>query len=545
MTAAERNERIWIPSDAWLGIEKNPAQDGRLFLLMALVLATVVRVFALGSDSLWIDEFYTWSMCNPGPGHGMWEQIRDMIQGPLHLALVWPLAHGRLDEALIRMPSVVAGIATTPLVWLLGRRIAGERAGRFAALLWALAPFAVWYGREARGYGLAMFFATAATLQWLRMAQGRVRVAGAVGYGLLSALAVLSNFSAVFLIVGHGLATIVCFRPRERSAWFNWGLAFLVAAAICSPWLLRSLGIHAMERLAPGADTGAPLRGETTFTPLGYPFAFLTFFFGYSLGPSLAELHRPDRIELVRQWLPLIAPAGLIAAFAVLAGFWRLRGRRTAFLLILLLLPCGLLTVLALQNIKTFNPRYLAAAQPLALITAAAGIAAMSRLCGRITGTLLVGLMIYSLFAGWSDPRYHKEDSRAAAETIAARGLPAEPILVPDLTDLFALYYHGPGRIVDFWDDGVIADPAAAQAALARRIGEAEGCWLVRSERSLQDPHDLLAPALLDRGRIVASEDYSGLRVLRWRRSAVPVFPIPAAAEPVGTGGEPVADRPR
>lgn len=522
MTGREGAGRIWVPSDSWLGIETEPSARGGLFLAMVLALAAATRFLGLGSESIWIDEFATWTMCNPGPGHDFWEQIRDMIQGPLYLAMVWPFAHGAMDETLIRLPSAIAGTAATPLVWLVGRRLAGERAGRLAALMWALCPFAIWYGREARGYAPAMFFSLAAFLQWLRLIDGRVRPAGAAGFGLLAAMAIMCNFSAAFLIGSLGLATLALGRGRRRSEWLSWGLAALVVIAVWAPWLLRSLGIHAVERLVPGAETGAGLRGETTFSPLGYPFTVLTFFFGYSLGPSLAELHLPDRIEYVRRWLPLIAPAGLAACAAAAAGLWRLRGRRAALLTALILIPTILLTVLAVRNVKTFNPRYLAVVQPLALVLAAAGVTALPRRAGSVLGGLLVGLMLYSFLAGWADPRYHKEDSRAAAASVAEYATAGEPILVPDVTNLFRLYYRGEGEIMDMWEAGEITDLDAARGELAERIGDAPSCWLVRSVRSLQDPRGLLAPALRDMGRIVDSRDHSGLRVMRWVRADGP-----------------------
>ena len=516
----DRADRLsrWVPASGWLDGDGGDQQrrSGVWLMALLLALAAALRFYRLGAEPLWIDEYFTWQQCNPGAGIGFWEQVRDMVQGPLHLVAVWPLAHGRLDEAALRLPSALAGIASVPLVWRLGRDLAGERTGRLAALLWALAPFAVWYGREGRGYAMAVFFALAATVVLLRMIRRGPTLGGAIAYALLIACGALSNFSVWLLLAGHGIGVLASPPPPGGRRWRLWLTAFALAVLVCLPWLLKSFGIHAMGRLAPAAETGPALRGETTFTPLAYPFSFFAFFFGYSLGPSLAELHRPDRIEIVRSWLPLLAPAGAVAGIAVLAGLVRLRGRRTTLLSIWILVPTVLLTVLALRNVKAFNPRYLAVIQPLLLILAAAGLIWLSRLPRRIVGGLLLGFCLFSLGASHLDARYGKEDFRAAAEWVAAQQKSGDLIIVPGQGEVFGLYYRGGERVVGMPPVARDADVGSVRGNLGDAIGTAARCWLLTSSRSVVDPGARYAAELAATGVIVARRDFSGLDVLLW-----------------------------
>ncbi len=58
-------------------------------------------------------------------------------------------------EIALRLPSALAGIATVPVAWAIGRELAGPARGdRCCAALVAVNPLFVWYSQEARAYGL-------------------------------------------------------------------------------------------------------------------------------------------------------------------------------------------------------------------------------------------------------------------------------------------------------------------------------------------------------------------------------------------------------
>ena len=81
-----------VPPPGWFSPEER-RRERRLDLLIGLLatlLALVVRLHDLGRHPFWIDEFLTWQLVRPGLD--FWEQVRDVYQGPLFHALVWPLA---------------------------------------------------------------------------------------------------------------------------------------------------------------------------------------------------------------------------------------------------------------------------------------------------------------------------------------------------------------------------------------------------------------------------------------------------------------------
>ncbi len=521
MRSRGRADSAWVPDPAWLHPDR-AAQDAEGisggFLLLVTLLAAVVRFYHLGGQPLWVDEEMTWAMIRPDAGLSFGRQLLDEIQGPLYLAASWPLAREfGLSESWVRAPAALAGVLAVPLAGLLGRRLCGARTGRLLALLLAVSPFHLWYSQEARGYSFLVLFAILSTLAFLRLAESP-RGGRAAAYALAAAAMAWSNLSGLFLIGAQAVAVLIVVRPRGARARWLWVAAFGLVGLGVLPWLLRASGILAVDRLLPGAAAGAALRGETTFSPLALPFTLFAFLFGYSLGPSLAELHQADRLGVVRAHWPVLAAAATAAAVVLAAGVARL-GRRTGTLLALwILLPAAAISLLALQNVKPFNPRYLAATFPLVLLVAARGLGGLPRRLGRAGGFLLCGLCLWSLWGYHGDPRYAKEDVRDAAAWVGGRAEAGDPVIVPVITRVWNLYHQGPGRVVPMWESTTVADAATARAFLVPRMAGAAHGFLVLSRAWEIDPDGRLAAALASEARVVEEVRFPGVRVMEWRR---------------------------
>ncbi len=511
----------WVPERGWLRPDRagpDAGVSGR-FLTMATVLAVAVRFYHLGSQSLWVDEAMTWNMARPDGGLSFAQQVGEEIQGPLYLALVWPLVRwAGFSEFWLRFPAAVAGALTVPLLALLGQRLCNGRSARLAALLLAVNPFHLWYSQEARGYAFLMLLATLASLAFLWLAS-RPSVGRALLYGGLGLATALSNFSGLFLLMGHALAVPVVVRPRGSRAWGAWLGAWLLIAVVLAPWLLRASDILAVDRLLPGAAGGTPLRGETTFSVFALPYTVYAFFFGFSLGPSLTELHGPGPLAAVRAWWPVLGGAALAILVPLVAGALRLGRRGMVLLALWVLVPAAAVTLLAARNFKPFNPRYLAAVMPLVLLVAAHGLGSLPRRLGRICGFVMLALLLWSLHGYHGDPRYAKEDVRDAAAWIAGRADASDPIMVPVVTHVYHLYHAGPGRIVPFWQVPLLRDEAAARAVLRERMGDAPKGYLVLARSWEIDPDGRLPAALMAEATIAAEAVFPGVRVLEWRRT--------------------------
>ncbi len=520
MTPDHRRSPFVPPAD-WLADIDTPSvgAPGAGFLFVMTLLAAVPRLLGLRAQSLWVDEILTWQAVRPGHNLAFLEQLHDTIQGPLYTAIAWLLVRLGDPEVMMRLPLAVAGVLTIPAFGVLAGRLVDGRAARLAVLLLAINPFHVWYSQEGRGYGLLMLFSVLAAIAYLDLAAGRLRRRNIIAFVLAVSACILSNLSGVFLWAAMAVSMAFVDRPAQGRDRLLVALAFGGVLLVTMPWLLQASGIWAVDRMLPGAGTGEALRGETTFTPLALPYTLLTFFYGYSLGPSLAELHRPDRAQLVRAALPLLAVAGAVVAAALVVGVGRRADRTRARLLVWILVPVVVLVALALRNVKPWNARYVSVVLPMVLLLAARGLVRLPRGAGAIGATILLGLTVWTLGTGRADPRYAKEDVRGAARVVSASAAAGDVALVPVVTGVFEYYDRARLPLVGGYAKPALATAAAADAWCAATLAGRDRAWVVLARDWHFDPDGLLEPALGRLGTLRLVAHPAGTRVFAWERA--------------------------
>lgn len=510
-----------VPHSTWL--KTGSATDvtlGPAYLLLITLLAGFLRFYMLTGQSLWIDEIMTWQMIRPGAGLNFVEQIRDAIQGPLYMAITWPLLRLSDSAFMLRLPLAIAGTLTVPLFALTVQSAFNGRSARLAGLLLALSPFHVWYSQEGRGYALLLLFAVAMGAVLLKIIQEGWTLARALVFALCSAGAAWSNMSGLFLWAAMGLGVLIFARPRTGREWAMLLVAFGGGALAVVPWILKAAGIWAVDRLVVGSATGEALRGETTFTPLAIPYSVFTFFFGYSYGPSLRELHEADKMLVIKDALPWLAAAAIPVVAGLGWGLLRLPRRAWAFVL-WILVPVLVLVFLAMRNFKPWNPRYVAVVFPWLLAVLAHGLTCLPRRPGGVLSLLLAGLFLFSLWGHFWNERYAKADVRTVAEYVMNqedRGQSASGILVPAVAGVFNYYYQGPNTVLTTFGDPVLTDLASAEDFLNWKLEGLDEIFFLEARSWYFDPEGVLLPALAKIGEIELEQKAAGVRLYSWQR---------------------------
>jgi len=175
----------------------------RAFWIVAglTVVAAALRFATLGAQAYHHDEVVTASrVLRDGFGHAMEAVGFSESAPPLYYALAWVWTQlTGTGEVGLRSVSALAGVATVPVAYLLGRELRGRRTGIVAATLVAVNPMLLWYSQEARGYALLVLLTAVAALYFLR-ALDRGRRADFTGWGIASALALATHYFAIFPI---------------------------------------------------------------------------------------------------------------------------------------------------------------------------------------------------------------------------------------------------------------------------------------------------------------------------------------------------------
>jgi len=510
-----RLERTTFERDEILSPEARP-----LILTLLTLLALLLRLFQLGANSLWVDELITLHQ-GTVEGYSLWTQFLDDYQNPLPM-VVFAIFHGfSASEAWLRIPSVLWGACSVPLLFVVGRRIVGTRAALFASLLLALHPMHVYFSQEVRGYAAMLFFGLAATAVALG-AGDRLSLRRWVAFVCFGAACVLSNMTGLLWMAGLGLGIFVARRIQRRDL-LRWFLAFAAMLLLTSHWWSGGARVHESERLLPGTEMGEPLRGETTFNFWALPYAGLALSNGAELGPSKPELHRAAEdgsaaSALQDGHLPWLAAAAGIALILFLTGVRHLGGRNLELAAWVLFTVAAALA-LALRNVKPFNPRYLLAVLPVLLLVY--GVA-LDRLPKRLALALLAGwiaLGSLALYRHWYVADYMHEDVRSAVEIVEGRESNDDLILAPGINLVVRHYYSGDQPVINL-PPVLLEDAAIVRTQLAGLPEEGRYLWYLRARPWQLDPRRNLLEGLQLRYGEVARFQASGVDVYLFDRSS-------------------------
>ncbi len=129
-------------------------------LLPILLLGTVLRLISI-NQSLWLDEATTALAAKMSLADIFTKFFPGDFHPPLYYLLMkgWGSLFG-LSEISLRTPSVIFGILTIYLIYLIAKKIFDTKTARIASILAATSGLLIYYSQEARMYSLAAFLVT-------------------------------------------------------------------------------------------------------------------------------------------------------------------------------------------------------------------------------------------------------------------------------------------------------------------------------------------------------------------------------------------------
>ncbi len=423
-------------------VEETSRTQHWLSILVILLFALGLRAWRLQAQSLSSDEIVEASVARLAPA-----EIVTYPDGfpPLYQLVLsgWTQLSPSPESG--RWLSVFAGLATVYFIYRWARLQLGEHAALIAGGLAAISPLLVYFSQEARAYSLYVCLTSASLAFFFEALQTGGKRAW-TAFVVASVLNLYTHYYAAPTTAILGLLFIGC-----RPAWpeLRRGLAAFAAIGCLSfPVMLLLPGD--IEYQAEGFVAKAPLLatlGHTAFA----------FFGGFSLGPSLSELHTwrmRDAVQAAAPWAAIFIPA----AFWLMARGW-LELRRRPFgvgvmVLVLASAPLiGLAGALADVGPKVRYWSWIVA--PL-LVWLAAGAARPAAGVNRfLTRLALAAIGLVNLIAlanRYDHPRYANEDIRAVAEYLESSPDNKAPMFV--VSDYMAppvrYYLNGPNTLFNW-----------------------------------------------------------------------------------------------
>lgn len=393
-----------------------------LFVICIVILAGLIRLSHTCVEGLWLDEAISVQYAKSTLSDIV--KVKGDLHPPLYYLLLYFWARISMSDWWLRFMSVCINLLTIPPLYVLARHIGNRYIARFAIIIFSISPIMFYYSNEVRSYALCVFWSVAGTCAFVKM-QGRYHLKYTMAYVIISALSLYTHYYLGLLILSQAVYLLFSDDLFKRSSY--WIIVFSCITGLFLPWLPKFL-----EQATGGsgiAYTNVPKLKD-------YFDVLYSFTTGNSqwLSPGFLSLGPWYNLAILSFFLVLT-----VAGYIVLL---KIDGGRPGLLLLLLLLPLGLVFLVA-QFRPIFAAKYFIYSAPYMYILISAGTCFLvSRYARFITSVAVICIMAaitykYSIYSdGW------REDARGAALKLSNVASSGDVIMFPSIYQSTSLRHY-------------------------------------------------------------------------------------------------------
>lgn len=479
-----------------------------LLILAGIILAgTVLRFVDIGTESLWVDEIYSYRQAMSSLPMIIANAPSD-VHPPVYYALLhyWSLVFGT-SEIGLRSFSAVCAVLTIPLMYILGRDLfASQRIGLYAALLLAVSHFHIHYAQEARNYSYLVLVVVAGMIgfvRYLKLFDSAEKESAGQGntswkvflsaswktlllYFLTTTLVLYSHFFAFFVIAAQNILVasfIIARKDVWKRLWQSWYALQALLLIIIAPWL--NILYWQIRTVQKGfwieqptfwtlVETFIEYAGSLSAAFILIPLCIITLI---RLRKHLAS-DFDDSFSAVRHRETLFA-----------AEFWW--DYRLALLVLWMLAPIFLPFALSYITKPIYYVKYTIPALPAFLLLAAKGLDAFDWRVGWMRGLVMVSLLGLCVIA-WRDNRndwnsLEKETWKEAVHYIDTHATSNDAVFVHDWYCVHNCTYYTKRKDIPFQalpPERFAVTPATIERFYAPVSSGRERLWLVLSHKT-------------------------------------------------------------
>jgi len=413
-------------------------------LVVAIVIAFLLRFYNLGLRPIWHDEAFTYELVKNFSLVDITTKTAFDVHPPFYyyLAKIWGSIFG-YDIFSLRTLSVFMGALLVIGIYLLAKKLINEKVASIAVFLAAMSPFLIQYSQEARMYTLLSLLSLFA-LYFLFLAFEKNKIRDWVLFVILSSLSLYTQYFAIFSLFALFLYFVVFYKKFEIKKRITFIISLFIIFLSYIPWMPIFYRQFTM------------LREGFWIPPVNLysvPNTFKAFLFG--------------SIDMEKSYLVMLSILLILVFAFIIYRYWKKFSQQIVLLFLYLFVPIMVTMVLALR-LSLYIDRYFLLSIPAFLVLLGMFFGVFQK---KYTYTLLSLIFIIYLVGGYVFYTKHAEFARengikSAAEYINQNYQEKDLIVATSpWHNYFVLnYYNNTGEKAKIFDKNGV--PRITEAAL-------------------------------------------------------------------------------
>jgi mannosyltransferase len=466
---------------------------------LILVIAFFLRFIAI-NQSFWLDEAIN---VNNAANLSLKSLVLDYSLSDFHPPLFHILLRGWIllfgsSEIAVRMPSLIFGIGTVFVTYLIGKKLFEGKTALIAATLLATAPLHVYYSQEARMYMLAAFL-TSLSVYFFISIINKDNLRFWIGFIVSSALMLYSDYLPYLLIPMYFFYLAIFRKEITRSTLRAFVPAFIIIFILLTPWLIV---FPKQFQVGLSAAAASPAWAQVVGAPelKNLILVFVKF--------TIGRISYDNNLIYALLFLPSAA----FTIFLFLLSLFRLSPLRS-FLWYWFLGPIFLGYFVA-YFVPLFAYFRFLFVLPAFYLIPAAGIRTINWVpLIRILFALALSVNLISTFFYFTFPKFQREDWRGATAFIHQNSTPRTIVLFESNLPTAPFDYYNNDKIKSAGSlSGFAADPQFIKDNVAKLTLDKDKIFLFQYLSTITDPTGLVFQELTRIGFVnTATHDFTGV----------------------------------
>src|SRR3989344_3024680 len=468
-------------------------------IVLILAAGLIIRLVAL-DQSLWLDEAINITFVKSLNLKSLiFEYSIGDFHPPLYHILMrgWILLFG-ISEIAVRLPSVILGLATVYVVYLIAKKLFDNKTALISATLIATSPLHVYYSQEARMYMLAAFFASLSVYFFVSILKKETLVYW-FGFVTSTALMLYSDYLPYLLLPVYVIFLLIFKNNIRKSTARTFLPAFILIFVLIVPWLsIFPKQLSAGLSAAAASPAWSNVVGSSSLKDLAV--MYVKFVIGRISNDN----------NLI--YALLFAPAGAIFALMLFLSSFRMSHLRF-FLWLWLLVP-----ILSAFLISFLVPvfayfRFIFVLPAFYMLIAASINLVNWPKFNRVFLTLAVAVNLVSLGIYFTNTKFQRENWKGAVAYVHAASA-GDTIVLFEASDPFSPFvYYNKDRVKAY---GALESFNPNQDEVATKVDNltqnARKVFLFQYLSQITDPEGFVFSELSKRGFInVSTKDFDGV----------------------------------